>query len=175
MSTLYSLKRGITISTTPLALPSTDGQPMQWTVLERPAGGSVSPRWLSHWPDHHRDYIMTINLTRISHSLILSREGLILTLSILSWWEGWISWSIPVDRLMMRKMSVFHQNWGGIGKSIPSPSRFLSTLKISLGLRPREISWVSGNILTVRDGFPNTSLVLVEHGYIPFSSKEGNL
>ena len=43
--------------------------------------------------------------------------------------------------------------------------RFPSTLEISLGLRPREISWVSGNLLGVGDGFPNTSLVLMEHGY----------
>ena len=60
------------------------------------------------------------------HSLILSREGLVLTLSILPCPEGWISWSIPVDGLMMRRMSVLHQNSGGIGKSIPS------TLQISL-------------------------------------------
>ena len=40
-----------------------------------------------------------------------------------------------------------------------------SALKISLGLRPQEISRVSGNLLGVGDGFPNTSLVLVEHGY----------
>ena len=59
----------------------------------------------------------------------------------------------------MRRMSVLHQNSGGIGKSIPS------ALEISLGLRPREISWVSGNLLGMGDGFPNTSLVLVEHGY----------
>ena len=68
------------------------------------------------------------------------------------------------------RMSVLHQDSGGIGKSIPSaleiflgrgfctprPSGckthglgkslgFPSTLEISLGLRPREISWVSGN------------------------------
>ena len=54
------------------------------------------------------------------HSLILSGEALILTLSILPCPEGWISWSIPVDGLMMRRMSVLHQNSGGIGKSIPS-------------------------------------------------------
>ena len=55
-------------------------------------------------------------------------------------------------------MSVLHQNSGRIGKSIPS------ALKISLDPRnffPR----VSGNLLGVGDGFPNTSLVLVEHGY----------
>ena len=51
-----------------------------------------------------------------------------------------------------------------INPSTP-PSRFPSTLEISLGLRPREISQVSGNGLGVGDGFPNTSLVLVEHGY----------
>ena len=55
----------------------------------------------------------------------------------------------------MRRMSVLHQN-----------SRFPSTLKISLGLRPREISRVSPNLLGVGDGFPNTALVLVEHEYI---------
>ena len=58
-------------------------------------------------------------------------------------------------------MSVLHQNFGGIGKSIPS------ALEISLDPRdfPQEISRVSGNLLAVADGFPNTSLVLVEHGY----------
>ena len=56
-------------------------------------------------------------------------------------------------------MSVLHQNSGGIGKSIPS------ALQISLD--PRDLSRVSGNLLGVGDGFPNTSLVLVEHGYIP--------
>ena len=30
------------------------------------------------------------------------------------------------------------------------------------------ISWVSGNLLGVEDGFPNTSLILVEHGYNVF-------
>ena len=39
---------------------------------------------------------------------------------------------------MMRRMSVLHQNLGGIGESIPSALRF-----------------------------PKTSLVLVEHGYNP--------
>ena len=48
----------------------------------------------------------------------------------------------------------------------PRPSRFPSTLEISLGLRPREISRVSPNLLGVGDGFPNTALVLVEHEYI---------
>ena len=53
----------------------------------------------------------------ISHSLILSKEGLILTLSILPCPQGWISWSIPVDGLMMRRMSLLHQNLAGIEKS----------------------------------------------------------
>ena len=52
-----------------------------------------------------------------------------------------------------------------LGNPSPLPSRFPSTLEISLGLRLREISWVSGNLLAVGDGFPNPSLVLVEHGY----------
>ena len=54
-----------------------------------------------------------------------------------------------------------------LGNPSPLPSRFPSTLEISLGLRPREISRVSGNLSGVGDGFPNTSLVLVEHGYNP--------
>ena len=61
----------------------------------------------------------------------------------------------------MNRMPILHQNLGVIGKSIPS------ALEISLDPRdfPREISRVSGNLLGVGDGFPNTSLVLVEHGY----------
>ena len=43
-----------------------------------------------------------------------------------------------------------------MGNPSPPPSRFPSSL---------EISRVSGNILGVGDGFPNTSLDLVEHGY----------
>ena len=39
-----------------------------------------------------------------------------------------------------------------------------SLAEISLGLRPWEISRVSGNLSGVGDGFPDTSLVLVEHG-----------
>ena len=79
---------------------------------------------------------------RTEHSLILSREGLILTLSILSCPQGWISWSIPVDGLMMRRMSVFHQNSGGIEKSIPSALEISLDTGESLG--SREISWDSG-------------------------------
>ena len=37
---------------------------------------------------------------------------------------------------------------------------------MSLGLCPRDITRVSGNLLGIGDGFPNTSLVLMEHGYI---------
>ena len=54
-----------------------------------------------------------------------------------------------------------------LGNPSPTPERFPSTLEISLGLRPREISQISGNLSAVGDGFPNTSLVLVEHGYSP--------
>ena len=100
-----------------------------------------------------------------SQSLIISREGLILTLSILPCPQGRISGSTPCRKIDDERLSVLHQNSGGIGKSIPS--RFPSTLEISLGLRPREISRVSGNLSGVGDGFPNTSLVLVEHGYNP--------
>ena len=49
----------------------------------------------------------------------------------------------------------------------PPPSRFPSTLEISLGLRIREISRVSGNLLGIGDGFPNTSRIFVEYGHSP--------
>ena len=96
------------------------------------------------------------------------------------------------------RMSVLHQDSGGIGKSIPSaleislghgfctprPSGFPSGFALgkslgSRGAKPMaagnlsrfpstlEISRVSGNLLGIGDGFPNTSLVLVEHGYNP--------
>ena len=42
-----------------------------------------------------------------------------------------------------------------------------STLEISIGLRPQEMSRVSGNLTAVEDGFPHTSLILVAHGYNP--------
>ena len=81
---------------------------------------------------------------QILHSLILSREGLVLTLSILPCPQGWISWSIPVDELMMRRMSVLHQNSGGIGKSIPLPLRFPSGFALGKSFGSQEISWASG-------------------------------
>ena len=59
-------------------------------------------------------------------------------------------------------MSMLHQNSGVIGKSTPS------ALEIYLHPQdfPREIFRVSGNLLGIRDGFPNTSLVLMEDGPI---------
>ena len=49
--------------------------------------------------------------------------------------------SIPEDELIMRRMPVLRST------------------------SSRDFSRVSGNLLNVGDGFPNTSLVLVEHGY----------
>ena len=51
-----------------------------------------------------------------------------------------------------QNVSVLHQNSGGIGKSILDPRDFPQASP-------------SGNLLGVGDGFPNTSRVLVEHGY----------
>ena len=69
-------------------------------------------------------------------------------------------------------MSVLHQNWGGIGKSIPSASKIPSTLKIVLGhcpreYRPRKIL----EVLSCRDTFPlalEISLVLCSWGISRF-------
>ena len=58
-------------------------------------------------------------------------------------------------------VSVLHQDEGGIGKSIPDAR------KISQDPRDFPRAKPEGNLsgLGVGDGFPNTSLVLVEHGY----------
>ena len=55
------------------------------------------------------------------------------------------------------------------------PLRFPSTLKMSLGLRPCDISRVSGNLFGFGDGFPDTSIVLMEHGYSPQSLVQDRL
>ena len=69
----------------------------------------------------------------------------------MNWWQGECPYSTKTREVL--------------GNPSPPPSRFPSTLEISLRLRPREMSRVSGNLLGVGDGFPNTSLFLVEHGY----------
>ena len=43
----------------------------------------------------------------------------------------------------------------------------------TLGMRPQDISRVSGNLLGIGDGFPNISLVLMEHGYSASSTSDG--
>ena len=58
-------------------------------------------------------------------------------------------------------MSVIHQNLGAIEKSIPS------ALEISLDPQDFPRALPSGNLLGVGDGFPNTSLALVEDGHSP--------
>ena len=45
------------------------------------------------------------------------------------------------------------------------PKRFSESRKISRGRSPWEILRVEGNLEGGGDGFPTTSLVLVEHGY----------
>ena len=59
------------------------------------------------------------------HSLILSREGLILTLSILPCPQGWISWPIPRDR-------------------IDDVKNVRTTPKLRISLGSRVIFWASG-------------------------------
>ena len=70
---------------------------------------------------------------------------------------------------MMRECPSSTKTRELLGNPSPLPSRFPSTLKISLRLRPREIFRVSGNLLGIRNGFPNTSLILMEHGYSPIT------
>ena len=73
--------------------------------------------------------------------------------------------SINPSLVIMRECPYSTKTREVLGNPSPPPSRIPSILEISLGLRPREISRVSGNLSGVGDGFPNTSLVLVEHGY----------
>ena len=98
---------------------------------------------------HHWKNIFTQKVHDMHHPLIISREGLILTLPILSWPQGKISRSAPFRKIYDERMAVLHQNSGGVGKSIPIRSRHLSR----------------GNLLGITDGFSNTSLILVWHRY----------
>ena len=100
------------------------------------------------------------------HSLIISREVLILTLPILPTLQGCISWYIPRDGLMMREWPYTASNRDVLGCTSPPTSRFPSALEMSLGLRPRDISRASGNLLVVGDVQPNTSLLSAVYGYI---------
>ena len=99
------------------------------------------------------------------HSLIISREVLILTLSILPAMQGCISWYIPWYGLMMREWPYTASSRDILGCTSPPTSRFPSALEMSLGLRPRDISRASGNLSVVGDVQPNTSLLSAVYGY----------
>ena len=103
--------------------------------------------------------------SRTSHSLIIGREVLILTLYVLLTLQGCISWYIPRDGLMMREWPYTASNRDELGCTSPPTSRFPSALEMSLGLRPRDISRASGNLLVVGDVQPNTSLLSAVYGY----------
>ena len=75
-----------------------------------------------------------------AQSVTISREGLILTLSILPCPQGRIFWSTPCRKIDAERLSVLHQNSGGIGKSIPS------ALQISLDPRDFPRASPSGNL-----------------------------
>ena len=68
------------------------------------------------------------------HSLGISRERLILTMSILIHQEGWIFWSIPRDRIYDEKLSTLHtppklgrywEIYPHCPRDFPQPLRFL--------------------------------------------------
>ena len=100
---------------------------------------------------------MTIKWRSTKHSIIIYMQGLDLTLSILPR-------ALSREGLMMNRMAVLQQNSGIIGRSTPSAlDPRSSILEMSIGLRPRDISRVSGNLSGIGDGFPNTSHVSMEH------------
>ena len=100
-----------------------------------------------------------------THSLIIGREVLISTLYVLLALQGCISWYIPRDGLMMREWPYTASNRDVLGCTSPPTSRFPSALEMSLGLRPRDISRASGNLLVVGDVQPNTSLLSAVYVY----------
>ena len=86
------------------------------------------------------------------------------------------------------RMSVLHQDSGGIGKSIPSaleislghgfctprPSGFPSGFALGKSLGSRGAKpMTKGNLEGGGDGFPNPSRVLVEHGHSLIITREG--
>ena len=66
---------------------------------------------------------------------------------------------------MMREWPYTASNRDELGCTSPPTSRFPSALEMSLGLRPRDISRASGNLLVVRDVQLNTSLLLAVYVY----------
>ena len=65
----------------------------------------------------------------------------------------------------MREWPYTASNRDELGCTSPPTSRFPSALEMSLGLRPRDISRASGNLLVVGDVQPNTSLLSAVYGY----------
>ena len=123
--------------------------------------------------------LILANRSPICYSLIISREGLILALSILPCPQGRISWSTPCRKIDDERMSVLHQNSGVIGKSIPSaleisldpqdfprasPSGNLSGLGKSLGHQ----GWIS-QYLPCLDGGRTQSNAIHDQSAIPMS------
>ena len=72
---------------------------------------------------------------------------------------------IPRYGLMMREWPYTASNRDELGCTSPPTSRFPSALEMSLGLRPRDISRASGNLLVVGDVQPNTSLLSAVYVY----------
>ena len=99
------------------------------------------------------------------HSLIISREVLVLTLPILPALQGCISWYIPQYGLVMREWPYTASSRDVLGCTSPPTSRFPSALEMSLGLRPRDISRASENLLVVGYVQPNISLLSPVYGY----------
>ena len=95
---------------------------------------------LFHWFFCMISHCLSKICINIGQSVIISREGLILTLSILPCPQERIFWSTPCRQIDAERLSVLHQNSGGIGKSIPS------ALQISLDPRDFPRASPSGNL-----------------------------
>ena len=73
--------------------------------------------------------------------------------------------SINPSLVIMRECPYSTKTREVLGNPSPPPSRF--SLAVGFApLDPRAKPTASENLSGVGDGFPNTSLVLVEHGYI---------
>ena len=82
----------------------------------------------------------------IGHYLIISRDRLILTLSVLIGLEGWISWSIPMEWMDSWRESVRYstKTWEVLGNPSLWPSIFFS----GFALQRMSLIWLTSTVMS---------------------------
>ena len=130
---------------------------IRWALGERWTEGSGSSINVPIYQEIHDKLILGCNY--IGFNILSSRKDWILHCQSFPVYTGGFPDPLPREGLLMNGMPIVDQNSGAIGRSTPS------TLEMSLWLCPWDISRASKNLLGIGGGFPNTSLVLMEHGY----------